>query len=394
MQRKGHVRAEPRNITFITGTRAEFGLMLPVLRAIKGHPRLNLQVLATGMHLSPAHGDTLASLASEGFPADWVVDWPPSEIPTPTTNAIHTGRAISGMAQALADLKTDIVLVTGDRVEAFAGATAAHISNIALAHVHGGDRAAGQVDDSLRHAITKLAHIHFPATVQSAERIFKMGEDRWRIIRAGSPGLDGIVRAAASRSETAEAVGALTPGKFALVLLHPADADDELEFHRADLVLAATMSVPFEQIVIVCPNNDPGSAGIMRCWGEIDAQNNLRRIRIHRDLGRGVFLSLLRDCAVLIGNSSSGIIEAASFGTPVIDIGPRQSGRERSGNVINVPYDERKLLAAISRIWAKGRPRRFKSDNVYSGKNAGETIAKTLATVLLDERLIRKLIRY
>jgi UDP-N-acetylglucosamine 2-epimerase (non-hydrolysing)/GDP/UDP-N,N'-diacetylbacillosamine 2-epimerase (hydrolysing) len=368
--------------------------MLPVLRAIKGHPGLNLQLLATGMHLSPAHGDTLASLASEGFPPDRVVDWPPTNVPTPTTTAIHTGRAIAEMAQALADFKTDIALVAGDRVEAFAGATAAHISNIAVAHVHGGDRAAGQVDDSLRHAITKLAHIHFPATRKSAERIYRLGEDRWCIIRAGSPGLDGIVRAAASRSETTKAVGGLTRGKFALVLLHPADADDEVEFNRADLVLDATMSVPFEQIVMVCPNNDPGSAGIMRCWNEIDVQDNSRRIRRHRDLGRPVFLSLLRDCTALIGNSSSGIIEAASFGTPVIDIGYRQNGRERSANVTNVPYHKGRLLSALTRIWNKGRPRRFKPDNVYSGKDAARTIANALATVSLDERLLHKLIRY
>ena len=394
MQHKPHVRTKARNITFITGTRAEFGLMLPVLRAIKGHPRLNLKLLATGMHLSPAHGDTLASLASEGFPPDRVVDWPPTHVPTPTTTAIHTGRAIAAMAQALSDLKTDIALVTGDRVEAFAGATAAHISNIALAHVHGGDRAVGQVDDSLRHAITKLAHIHFPATIQSADRIFQLGEDRWRIFRAGSPGLDGITRAAASRSETTNAVGALTPGKFALVLLHPAEADDELEFDRADLLLTATMSVPFEQIVIVRPNNDPGSAGIMRCWDRIDADDNSRRFRVHRDLTRSVFLSLLRDCAVLIGNSSSGIIEAASFGTPVIDIGSRQNGRERSANVTNIPYSKSRLLSMLTRIWNEGRPRRFEGDNVYSGKNAARTIANTLAAASLDDRLLGKLIRY
>jgi len=383
-----------RKICFITGTRAEFGLMLPVLRAIQSHPRLDLQVLATGMHLSPAHGDTLATLTKEGFSPDRVIDWPPSGVPTPTSTAIHTGRAVAGIAEALGDLGTDVVLVTGDRVEAFAGAVAAHISKVPLAHVHGGDRAAGQVDDSLRHAITKLAHLHFPATEQSANRIYKLGEDRRRIIRAGSPGLDGIIHAAASRSEASKVVGSLAPNRFALILLHPADADDGVEYDRAGMVLAATMAVPFKQIVIVCPNNDPGSAGIMRRWDESEAGDDSGRIRVFRDLARPVFLSLLRDCAALIGNSSSGIIEAASFGTPVLDIGPRQQGRERSPNVVNVPYSRPRLLRALKGIWNHGSPKRFRGQNVYSGGNASRTIAAALATVPLDDRLVRKLIRY
>jgi GDP/UDP-N,N'-diacetylbacillosamine 2-epimerase (hydrolysing) len=367
--------------------------MLSVLGAIRSDRRLRLQILATGMHLDPAHGEPLAALNKAGFPATRVIDWPACESPTPVQNAIHTGRAVAEIGRAFHELETDIALVVGDRVEAFAGASAGHIAHVPVAHVHGGDRAAGQVDDSLRHAITKLAHLHFPATKESAGRIHQLGEDRWRITRAGSPGLDGIGRAGASLSETKRVVGRLTTGKFALVLLHPADAEDDLEFRRAGLVLNAVREIPFSQIVVVYPNNDPGSAGILGAWesagGVFDP-----RLKFHRDLARPVFLSLLRDCAALVGNSSSGIIEAASFGTPVLDIGPRQLGRERGANVAHASYSKAQILSVLGRIWNDGRPKRFRSHNIYGGENTSRVIAGRLASVPIDDRLLHKLIRY
>jgi UDP-hydrolysing UDP-N-acetyl-D-glucosamine 2-epimerase len=386
-------RTSKRNITFLTGTRAEFGLMLPVLRAISDHPRLHLQILATGMHLDPAHGPPLSSLTTANFPPTRIIPWPPSIPPTPTQNAVHTGRAISDIAQAFHDLHTDIALIVGDRVEAFAAASAAHIANIPLAHVHGGDRAAGQVDDSLRHAITKLSHLHFPATKQSARRIHQLGEDRWRIHRVGSPGLDGLSRLPASHSTLQKQLGPLATRKFALLLLHPAHPDDDLEFRRATQILDAARQIPFPQIVIIYPNNDPGSAGILRAWQSAPARND-RRLQFHPDLPRNLFLSLLRDAAVLIGNSSSGIIEAASFGTPVLDIGPRQKGRERPKSVQPLPYTKARITSALKKIWNHAHPRRHQPRNIYCAPHTAKTIAATLATVTIDDRLLRKLIRY
>jgi UDP-N-acetylglucosamine 2-epimerase (non-hydrolysing)/GDP/UDP-N,N'-diacetylbacillosamine 2-epimerase (hydrolysing) len=368
--------------------------MRSVLHAIQNHARLNLQIAVTGMHLDPAHGDGLAAIRREGWNIDRIVAWEPGSGRDRTTNARNTGSAIAGLADAFGELATDIAIVVGDRVEAFAAATAAHLSGIAVAHVHGGDRAAGQVDDSLRHAITKLAHIHFPATRQSAARIFKLGEDRRRIVRAGSPGLDGIVAAAAAPPEVERCAGPLTPGRFALIVLHPTHSDDRLERSRAELVLNATTRAPFEQIVIVYPNNDPGSAGIMKSWESIAPNCRENRVRIYRSLPRRIYLGLLRDAAVLVGNSSSGIIEAGSFGTPVIDIGPRQLGRERGRNVTNVPYSAPRIEREIRRIWINGRPRRYGADNIYAGGNAARAITSALARIPLNDRLLRKLIRY
>lgn len=383
-----------RKVCFVTGTRAEWGLMHSVLSAIRDHPRLSLQIVVTGMHLDPAHGRTVDDVAREGWRIDRTVPWEPNSGRDRATNARNTGRAIAGLADAFAELRSEIVLVVGDRVEAFAAAAAGHLGGLAVAHVHGGDRAAGQTDDSLRHAISKLAHVHFPATRQSAQRLYALGEERRRIFRAGSPGIDGIVEAAAGRAAIQDRIGPLTPRRFALLVLHPADTDDALEGRRAKTVLAAVKSVPFEQVMIVHPNNDPGSGGIARAWEGLSARENTGRFRVERNVPRPVFLGLLRDAAVLVGNSSSGIIEAASFRTPVIDIGPRQRGRERGRNVVNVPYQQSAIRQALRTIWNQGAPRRARSGNVYGGDGAGRAIAATVATLRIDDRLLRKLIRY
>jgi UDP-hydrolysing UDP-N-acetyl-D-glucosamine 2-epimerase len=378
-----------RRICFVTGTRAEFGLMRTTLHAIQQHPSLELQLLVTGMHLDRAHGRSVDAIRKEGWRVDATVPWPRST--TPAASATSTGKAIAGIAKAFERLQSDVVLVVGDRVEAFAAAAAGHVGGRVVAHVHGGDRALGQVDDSLRHAITKLAHVHFPATKLSAERLIKLGEDRWRVRRVGSPGVDGIREAAASPRDVAEAFPDLRRRQFALLVLHPAVADEAVERRAAEMILRATTSVGFPRIVIVHPNNDPGGRGIARCW---DARAGDDRLIIRRDIARPMFLGLMRDAAVLVGNSSSGIIEAASFGTPVVDIGQRQAGRERSANVKNVPAKSSAIRAALATLWRDGRPRRFPTTNVYGGGGAGKRIAAELARLSVDRRLLRKLIAY
>ncbi|MEL7238769.1 MAG: UDP-N-acetylglucosamine 2-epimerase, partial [Planctomycetota bacterium] len=184
-----------RKICFVTGTRAEFGLMQTTLRALETHAAVELQLVATGMHLSAKHGRTIDDIASAGFAIDAAVPW------RDVTRNEATGQAIADLSRTFAKLSPNIVLVVGDRVEAFAAATAAHLGDIPLAHVHGGDRATGQADDSLRHAITKLAHVHLPATPTSRDRLLKLGEDDWRVHLVGAPGIDGIEEQAAASAE-------------------------------------------------------------------------------------------------------------------------------------------------------------------------------------------------
>ncbi len=378
-----------RNICFVTGTRAEFGLMRTTLDAIRSHPRLSLQLVATGMHLDRTRGRSIDGMRADGWKVDAVVPWKPTG--DPRGNAVQTGTAVAGMARAFALLRPDVVLVVGDRVAAFAAAAAAHVAHVPVAHVHGGDRALGQVDDALRHAITKLAHVHFPATRRSADRIRKLGEDAWRVHAVGSPGVDGINGAAAPWADVTRTFPGVRPRRYALLVLHPTGPDARQEERRAAMILRELRPFPFDAVVTIYPNNDPGSAGIVRCW---DGACGLPRWHFRRDVPRPMFLALMRDAALLIGNSSSGIIEAASFGTPVVDIGPRQDGREHGPNVRNVPFDPAAIREAIETIWNGGRPRRSRAANVYGGGDAGRRIADVLAKVPVNDRLLRKLITY
>jgi UDP-N-acetylglucosamine 2-epimerase (non-hydrolysing)/GDP/UDP-N,N'-diacetylbacillosamine 2-epimerase (hydrolysing) len=364
-----------RRICFVTGTRAEFGLMRSTLLAIKKHRDLQLQIVATGMHLDRRHGKTIDAIRSDGWKIDATVPWNGSL-------ATATGNAIVALDKTFKSLRSEIILIVGDRVEAFAAATAGHLSGRIVAHIHGGDRALGQVDDALRHAITKLSHLHFPATKQSAARIAQLGEDRWRIHTVGAPGIDGIVQSAD--------VSNLSSRSFALLVLHPTDADETIEYRRAAMVLKSLRKVGLSNIVIVHPNNDPGSRGIAQCW---DEHANKSGVQAHRDVERSRFLGLMRDAAVMVGNSSSGIIEAASFGTPVIDIGPRQQGRERSENVTNVPWKQSAIVGALNTL-RKRKYLRLTGRNVYGGNGTGVKIANVLSSVPLDDRMRRKLITY
>jgi len=379
-----------RKVCFVTGTRAEFGLMRSTLRAIQAHPKLRLQLVVTGMHLDPRHGRSITEIRREGWTIDATVPWRRGA-DAPEAVASKTGHAVAALARAFAKLDSDVILVCGDRVEAFAAAAAGHIGQRIIAHVHGGDRAQGQVDDALRHAITKLGHLHFAATRGSATRIRRMGEEPSRIHVVGAPGLDGIADEAVTLAEARLLVPDVRRHAFALLALHPDDPSERLAFERASMLFDAADAIGFERLVIVAPNNDPGAAGVFRAWKRAARKPH---VSLHRDLPRRAFLALLRDAAVLAGNSSAGIIEAASFGTPVINVGPRQLGRERSGNVIDVPYSEAAIRKALARFWNRGKPRRFTGRNVYGGPGAGERIAAILGRTPLDDDFRRKLISY
>ncbi|MFI5379902.1 MAG: UDP-N-acetylglucosamine 2-epimerase [Tepidisphaerales bacterium] len=379
-------RTRAIRVCFVTGTRAEFGLMKPVLEAIQRRRGLRLQILATGMHLDRRHGYTLRQIRADGFVVDATVPWP-----TAAGIGQATGRAIAGLAAAYGKLRPDVVLVVGDRVEAFAAATAAHLSHRLVAHVHGGDRAAGQVDDSLRHAITKLSHIHFCATAASARRVLRLGEDSQWVFNVGSPAADGIVEQAAAPEEIVQRYPDLEPGRYLLLLLHPAVPDAAVERRRAELVLSACRMTGARRIVIIYPNNDPGAKGIISAWERHRREADLV---IEKSVPRGVFLGLMRDAAALAGNSSSGIIEAASFGTPVVDIGPRQSGRECSRNVLRCAYDFAGISGVLGRIWNCGCPRRCRCRNVYAQGGAGARMADVLASLAQRTPVRLKLIGY
>ncbi len=217
------------------------------------------------MHLDPSRGKSVDAIGAAGFKFDQIIPWKAGGDGSQKDAAVQTGRAISALASAFEEMGTKIVLVVGDRVEAFAAAAAGHISGRVVAHVHGGDRALGLIDDSLRHAITKLAHVHFPATATSAARIRKLGENGWRVHRVGSPGLDGIKAEAATWTQLGKRFEHLMRRRYALLVLHPESADAGAEQRKARVVLSATCGTGFDDVVVIYPNNDPGSSGMRGC---------------------------------------------------------------------------------------------------------------------------------
>lgn len=367
--------------------------MESTLRALREHASIELQIIATGTHTHATRGKTLREIRRRGWKVDAVLPWADDTSPAGTVRA--TGHALVRLTKAFEELRPDVVLVVGDRVEAFAAASAAQIGGRIVAHVHGGDRAMGQVDDALRHAISKLAHVHFAATRESGERLFAMGEDRGRIHVVGAPGVDGIREDALNRDAMiafADRLKLTAPlGEHAVLLLHPTDSDETSEARRTRMLIDAARRTFGDRIIALLPNNDPGSPAIA---AELSRREKRGEIRLLAHVERPAFLGLLRDCRALIGNSSSGIIEAGSFGMPVLDVGPRQQGRERGSNVRHAEWSSASLAAGVRQI--ARAPHKRTPDNPYErgGRGAGVRIASLLGAITIDTRLRRKVIRY
>lgn len=321
-----------RRVAVVTGTRAEFGLLRPVMHAIAQRRELSLMVIAAGSHLvSPAltFHDVKRSFA--------IADVVPMQIAGRTgrlEDVESLARGIARFGRSFAKLRPDWVVVLGDRIEAFAAASAASVGGFALAHIHGGDRAEGVADEAMRHAITKLAHLHLPATAQSRDRIVRMGEDQARVHVVGSPAMDELAGVTPLDDASYAELGSPT----AIMLLHPVGQPDEVEEASAAATLDALRAMSGERVLVMEPNLDAGRAGIMRA---IKSAGVASRANIERTQWIALLKRLARSQptrGVLVGNSSAGLIEAAAIGLPVVDIGPRQRGRERCANVVHVDH--------------------------------------------------------
>lgn len=338
-----------RRIAIVTGSRAEFGLLSPIMRAVETHDELELLVIAAGSHLiSP--GETYYDVKRRFAVADSV----PMQIAGRVgreEDADAVGRGVARFTRSFSGLRPDMVLVLGDRIEAFAAAAAASIGGWALAHVHGGDRAEGVADEAMRHAITKLAHLHLPATEQSRERIIRMGEDPAHVHVVGSPAIDDLEAIAPLDDEADRALGS----PEIVVLFHPVGRHDEAEEWAASAVLEGIRGAGLgNRVVALHPNHDPGRRGILR------AIETLGEDRVVSHLPREKFVGLLKRVAgrggVLVGNSSSALIEAAALKLAVVDIGDRQGGRERAANAVHAADgDPGAIAAAIAKARAIDR---------------------------------------
>lgn len=378
--------AHRRQIAAVTGSRAEYGLLRSTMSAIARHPRLRLSVVACGMHLLREFGSTVRQISHDGFSIDARVRMQQGD-DRPLDQAVGLARGVRGIARHLHDSDCDIVLVLGDRIEALAGALAGSATGRIVAHIHGGDRATGDADDAFRHAISKLAHVHLPATRQSALRLRRLGEDPWRIHLVGPPGLDDVYEFLRARPLRPVA------SDFALVVQHPTGRASEVERRVMNNLLDAVGDASLRPVVIV-PNTDRGSSGIRRAIREHHRERGgAGRVELHASLPREAFLALMHEAAVLVGNSSAGVLEAPLLGVPVVNVGDRQHGREAIGpGAIHVGEDRRAIGGAINRALRLGKRRQVTARRRPS--YVGERIACVLAGLRMDDRLHRKTIAY
>ncbi|HYD03333.1 MAG TPA: UDP-N-acetylglucosamine 2-epimerase [Alphaproteobacteria bacterium] len=375
-----------RKICVVTGTRAEYGLLRPVMRAIKESENLQLQIIATGMHLSERHGNSYQEIIKDGFKIDDSVKTD-SEDDTGHGMNIAIAKGIEGLSQAFIKLQPDVVLILGDRTEALAAAISASYLNIPVAHLHGGDRTMAGLDESARHAITKFAHIHFPATPYSEERIKKMGEDFWRIHYVGSPAIDEILNEELfSKEELESNINAKLEEKYLLVVQHPVSTQPSESVNQITETLEAIKLLGM-QAIIIYPNSDSGGRAIIE---KIKKYEDLDNVISYTNLSHKEYLSLMKYAAVLVGNSSSGMTESASFKIPVVNIGIRQNGRDRSDNVIDAGHDRNQILLAIEKALSDEFKKNMKSVNLYGDGTAGKRIANILSDIVIDKKLLHK----
>lgn len=374
-------RSKTNTIAVFTGTRAEFGLLKPVMQAIDAHPKLKLKVLVGGLHLVQ---NTECDITDAGFTIDGQI---PMQRPGESgriSDSIALGMGIIGFGAVISRVRPDVVLVLGDRIEAMAGAAAASVGGLHVAHIHGGDRAEGVADEAMRHAITKLSHIHFPASAQSARRIIRMGEPKELVFNVGSPAIDALTTMPGADDMVLANCGFSPDEPYAMVLQHPVglSVTEEARHMRATLKALGQMSS-----LVVMPNQDPGCEGIR------DAINR-SKVKVVEHLKREQFIALLKRAAVLVGNSSAGLIEAAAVrdgGVPVVNIGPRQNGREKPGNVIDCEYGVESVAAAIKQAMSK--PPKCRK-HPYGDGHAGKQIANILARLDLSKLPVGKQNQY
>ena len=383
-----------RKIAFVTGIRSEYDILASIIKKVKAHPGLEEAIIVTGAHLSGQFGNTLREIEKDNF----IIA---EKIETLLAGDTLLSRAKSaalqylGLVQAFDRIKPDIIMAMGDREEAINCAMAGVYLNVPVAHISGGDKVWGNVDDTVRHAVTKLAHLHFPTTEENSERIRKLGEEEWRIFCVGSAGLDRFVETEnLSKEELSKRIGfSITQEPYLLLIQHPLSSEFEIAEKQMRITLEAIAEAKLKTFVSY-PNSDAGSFGIIKVLEEFTKKYNF--INSYRNLGRVEFVNLLRNSSLLLGNSSCGITEAPLLKLPVINIGNRQKNRQHAENVIFVEAEKNLILKAIN-VSLKDKKFLQKVKNCvnpYGDGNTGSKIAKILSEIELNSKLLNKDITY
>lgn len=378
-----------RKICFVTGSRAEYGLLNGLMHAIKDDPELDLQVIATNMHLSPEFGLTYHEIEADGFHIDKKVYMLLSS-DTANATAKSVGLGFMGFADAFDDLQPDMIVVLGDRYEILSAVSTALFYKIPVAHLHGGEITEGAYDDCIRHSITKMSHLHFTSTEAYRQRVIQLGEDPSRVFNVGAPGIENIKNISLmSRQELEDSLGVKIQDKCFLVTYHPVTLENETAEEQSHNLLKALDAYPDYQIIFTMPNSDTNGRIIMQAINEYVAQHRDKVIAF-KSLGLRRYLSALQYMTAVLGNSSSGIIEVPSFHIPTLNIGNRQKGRIASESVINCGTSVGEIKKGIETVLTEevvGRAKRVQ--NPYEGKDTTADILHVLKTYPL-EGLINK----
>ncbi len=377
-------------ITIVTGTRADYGIYHPVLQRLQQDTNFQVNLLVTGMHLSPQYGMTVNEIEKDGFAILGKVDML-LQGDSDANMSKGIGIGILGMTQLLEQSRPDLLIVLGDRGEMLAASIAAAHLNIPIAHFHGGE-VSGSIDESVRHSISKFSHIHFPATEKSAERLRKMGEDEWRVYPVGAPRIETIQNAELKSWNEVKAEYALKAEEdFILLVFHPVTTEIQGIEEQVRAVLG-TVEKTGKSVVCIMPNSDAGTEHILRIYKEYQNHPRFDFVTNFQHLD---YLTVLKQCMALVGNSSSGIIEAASFSKPVLNIGSRQNGRERSGNVIDVQPNDETITQGLEKVLSQDFVEKVRTmHNVYGDGTTSSKVAEIIKNVEVNEQLLQKKISY
>lgn len=357
-----------KKILYISGTRADYGLMKTTLLAIQKNPGLKLEIAATGMHLMPEFGSTIKEIEKDKLKISRINAVYKKDNKESMANFI--GKFICLLTEKIKKIKPDIILVMGDRAEMLAGAVVGAYLGIPVAHIHGGE-VSSTVDDAVRNSITKLADFHLPATKKSAERIIRMGEDKNRVKIIGAPGLEDSFKNKLSEREIIKKYKIDDKKPLLIVIQHPVSEEARKSGQQMEQTMRAVKELKYQTIVIY-PNADAGGREMIKV---IEKYRHLPFVKIYKSIPREDFAGLMKIANVLIGNSSAGMVESASFNLPVINIGTRQNGRERGNNVFDVNYNKKAIKKAIEKT-VNAKKRKYK--NPYFLENTEEKIAKIL----------------
>ncbi|EKQ51120.1 MULTISPECIES: UDP-N-acetylglucosamine 2-epimerase [unclassified Clostridium] len=382
-----------KKILVVTGTRAEYGLLYWTMKEIQSDNDLKLQLVVTGNHLIKEYGYTIDEIRKDGFNIDEEIDM---IINSEKKSSIVKSMGIEmiEMAQCFERLQPDILLILGDRYETFVAATCAMMMNIPIAHMNGGELTEGAVDEQIRHAITKMSHLHFPGAEDYKTRIIKMGEEPWRVHNVGQSGIENIKRLELlEKKELEEQLNISFDKNIFLITYHPVTLHLENIEQQIDNLLNAIHKFDAKYI-FTYPNADFGSKIIVDKLNKFVKDN--KDSYIYYSLGQKRYLSLLKYSTLMIGNSSSGIIEAPSFKLPVINIGNRQKGRLRSNNIIDVGYNEEEIINSINKVLYDEEFRKNLNniENVYGNGNVSKQIVNVLKSLTVNEKLMNKKFTY